>query len=500
MKDYDVIVIGAGCGGLASGALLAHQGRRVLVLEQSERVGGCCSTFEQQGYKIDIGASIIEFPQVIDWCFQRMGTSFYDEVDLVPVDPTFSAILNDGTRVTYPISLEETAREIGRIAPEDVKGWERYSKKIKGFLDAALDGFFLSPANNLTDVIKLFARTPALLKYNSLFFGSYEGVLRKYFKNEKVLESFSFHSFYAGLPPSLLPGHFAMIPYAEHAGIYYSKGGMIGIPEGFRKCGEKKGMQVRLNTPVKKIMIENKRIKGVILEDGTEITADIVVSNINSKKMYLEMVGEEHLPWLAKAGLKSYTYSMATPMLYLCLDYEPPLNDHHTLMTLPMEKVNDYWFEHYMKGSFPGEQFGILSWTTRSDPSLAPEGHHIIAVTLAPGVYNLEGTTWDNEKNAIKESIIKYLSKTYLPGLEEHIVLAELSTPVDFERRLRSPEGAIYALRQDLPHSMMFRPSARSRHVKGLYLAGASTHPGGGVPTVTASAMIAADLIEKYEK
>lgn len=257
------------------------------MIEQSEQVGGCCSTFEKQGYKIDIGASIIEFPQVIDLCFKRMGTSFYDEVDLIPVDPTFSAILHDGSKITYPISLEETRKQIEKISPKDAKGWEEYSKKIQGFLDAALEGFFVSPAGNLTDVIKLFAKTPALLKYNRLFFSSYEGIMRKYFKNEKILESFSFHN---------------------------------------------------------------------------------------------------------------------------------------------------------------------------------------------------------------------YLADTYLPGLKDHVVLSELSTPVDFEKRLRSPEGAIYALRQDLPHSMMFRPSAKSRHIKGLYLVGASTHPGGGVPTVIASGMIVADLIEKYEK
>jgi len=500
MSDYDVIVIGAGVGGLGAGALLAHQGRRVLVIEQSDRVGGCCSTFEHQGYHIDLGASIIEFPQVIDWCFQRMGTSFKKEVDLISVDPVFTAILKDGTRVTYPISLEETKEEIRRIAPDDIKGWEKYSKKMQGFLDAALNGFFVSPAGNLTDVIKMFARTPALLKYNSLFFGSYEGVMRKYFKNEKILESFSFHSFYAGLPPALLPGHFAMIPYAEHGGIYYSKGGMIGIPLGLQHCGERKGMKVELNSPVKNIIIENKRVKGIVLEDGTSISSDLVVSNINAKKMYAEMVGEKHLPWLAKKGIQSYAYSMATPMLYLCLDYQPPLEDHHTLMTLPMDKINDYWNYHYLKGSFPSQQFGIISWTTKSDPSLAPEGHHILVVTLAPGVYQLAGTTWSSEKPILKERIIQYLSHTYLPGLEEHVVFSELSTPVDFEKKLRSPQGAIYALRQDLPHSIMFRPSARSRHIKGLYLVGASTHPGGGVPTVTASAMISADLIEKYEK
>jgi phytoene desaturase len=337
------------------------------------------------------------------------------------------------------------------------------------------------------------------LKYNSMFFSSYEGVIRKYFKDERIIESLSFHSFYAGLPPALLPGHFAMIPYSEHAGIYYSKGGMIGIPKGLQKCGERKGMKVRLKSPVKKILIEKGRAMGVMLEDGTEITSDLVISNINSKKMYFDLVGEEHIPWMARKGLKSYTYSMATPMLYLCLDYTPPLKDHHTLMTVPMGKMDDYWENYYKKGIFPAEQFGILSWTTKSDPSLAPKGHHVIAVTLAPGPYRLQGTTWDREKPALIQNIIKFLSKKYLPGLEKHVVHADLSTPVDFEKRLRSPEGAIYALRQDLPHSLMFRPSARSRFIKGLYLVGASTHPGGGVPTVTASGMIAADLIEKYE-
>ena len=157
-------------------------------------------------------------------------------------------------------------------------------------------------------------------------------------------------------------------------------------------------------------------------------------------------------------------------------------------MTVPMQKMNDYWFDHYEKGEFPAEQFGILSWTTRSDPSLAPAGHHIIAVTLAPGPYRLAGTTWDKEKETIKQNVIQYLESRYLPGLRDHIVHADFSTPVDFEKRLLSPEGAIYALRQDLTNAMMFRPSAKSKQIKGLYLVGASTHPGGGVPTVTASA------------
>jgi phytoene desaturase len=162
--------------------------------------------------------------------------------------------------------------------------------------------------------------------------------------------------------------------------------------------------------------------------------------------------------------------------------------------------MNKYWWNEYEQGRYPDKQWGIISWTTHSDPGLAPAGHNVVILTLGPGPFKLEGTTWEKEKQGLMERIIKYYSKRYVPGLEEHVKVAEFSTPADFEKRLLSPEGAIYALRQDVPHSIVFRPAAKSKSFKGLYLVGASTHPGGGVPVVTASAMNAADLIEKYEK
>ena len=127
-------------------------------------------------------------------------------------------------------------------------------------------------------------------------------------------------------------------------------------------------------------------------------------------------------------------------------------------------------------------------------------GGKVIILTMGPGPCKLDGTTWEAEKKGLMERIIKYYSQRYLPGLEEHIRVAEFSTPADFEKRLLSPGGAIYALRQDVPHSICFRPAAKSKSIKGLYLVGASTHPGGGIPVVTASAMNGADLIAKYEK
>ncbi len=500
MSDYNVIVIGAGIGGLAVSGLMAKQGRKVLLLEQSERVGGCCSTFEKEGYHFDLGASLIEDVQVMDWCFQRLGTTIAQEVELIPPHLIFSIIFKDGSRMRYPKSVEESAQEIAKIAPEDVKGWYDFCKYMKVFNDAAVEGFFVKPANTLGDVIRMFQQTPTMLKYMPLFNGNYQGVLNKFFKSEKIRESLSYQCFYAGLPPELLPGLYAVIPYSEHEGIYYSKGGMVAIPTAFRRVGEKLGMTTRLNTLVKKVMIKDRRAMGVVLADGSEITADLVISDINAKTLYLDLIGEEHLPSIVRTGVKSYEYSMSTPTIYLGVDYDPPLESHHTLATIPMEEMNKYWWDEYEQGRYPAQQFGIISCTTRSDPGLAPKGHNIIILTMGPGPYKLDGTTWEAKKKELLPKIIKYYSERYIPGLEEHIRVAEFSTPADFEKRLLSPEGAIYALRQDVPHSICFRPAAKSKSIKGLYLVGASTHPGGGIPVVTASAMNAADLIEKYEK
>ena len=500
MADYNVIVIGAGCGGLSVGSILAKGGRKVLILEQSDSVGGCCSTFNKNGFNFDVGASIIEDAEVIDWCFQRLGTSLKAEVDLIAPDPTYSVIMKDGTRMKYPVSIEESAQEIAKVAPEDVKGWYNFCRDMKDFMEAALPGFFIKPANTFSDVMKMFIQTPKLLKYSSLFTSSYQSTIYKYFKNEKIRESLAFQCFYAGLPPGLLPGIYAMIPYSEHEGIYYSRGGMSGIPSALTLIGNKHGMEVMLNTLVKKIIVKNRQAVGVTLADGREITADLIISDINSKKMYIEMIGEENLPSSVIKGVNSYKYSMATPTIYLGVDYKPPLEGHHTLATLPMNEMNDYWWNYYKAGKYPVEQFGIISWTTGSDPQLAPEGNHIIMLTLAPGPYRLADSNWDDQKQFLMEKIIAYYSERYIPGLQEHIKVAEFSTPADFEKRLLSPEGAIYALQQDVTHAICFRPAAKSKSINKLYLVGASTHPGGGIPTVIASGMIAADLIDRYEK
>ncbi len=498
MVDYDVIVIGAGCGGLSSGALLAAQGRKVLVLEQSQQIGGCCSTFEVDGYRFDTGASIVEIIQPIEKVFKKLGTTFQNEVDLISCDPMMSIIRRDGTKTTYPISVEETGRMIAAISPEDGRRWFEFAAFSQELMDVSLETIFSEPANGITDMAKMVAKNPKLAKFLPFFIISYEDLIRKYFKHPKVLETMTYQSLYFGHPPSITPGAYGMVPYTEHAGIYYPRGGMIRIPEALQRCGERFGMKVQTGTRVKKVLMQNRRVKGVVLSDGTVITCRVVVSDINARTLYLNMIGEEYLSASAQRAIKSYEYSISVPMIYLGMDSRPPLEAHHSIVAISPEELNSFWWNHVRTGTLPEKTFGLLCWPTFSDDSLAPAGHHVLNL-IPDGFYQLKDKNWDDIKEWYIDRTLDQLEKFALPGIRDHIKVLECSSPLDYERRLLLPQGAIYAFQQDLTAQAVFRPSSKSKAVDGLYLTGSSTHPGGGVPTTIASGMIASNLIGHYE-
>ena len=395
------------------------------------------------------------------------------------------------------MSVEGAAEEIGKISAEDKKGFLEYARTFESFLEGNGLDFFHSPMNTLGDFLGAFKKIPALSKFNKYFFMTYDDVLNKFFKNPKVKQSMAYQAFYCGHSPEQAVGLFAIIPYMEHKGIYYPRGGMIKIPEALQRLGQKSGMEVRVNSKVVKVTVDgNRKVTGVVLQDGQHISADIVVSNINARMLYLDLVGEENLPSITRRGIKSYKLSKSTPYICLGVDYDPPLDAHHTLVTRDVDEINTFWWEKYRQGYLPTpqEQFGLICCPTKTDPSVAPKGHHIVALDFQ-GPSKLAGQTWDDVKEEFSESLVTYLSETIIPGLKDHVRNMTVSTPLDFERRLNNPGGAFYCFQQDLSAQSVFRPASKSKSVKGLYLTGASTHPGGGVPTVMASGLIAANQI-----
>ncbi len=501
MADYDVIVIGAGLGGLSSGALLAHHGLKVLVLEQSDRIGGCCSTFERDGYRHDVGASIVEITQPIELVFKKLGTRFDKEVELVPCDPMFSVMYRNGERITIEKSIEATGRVIASISPEDGRRWFDFCDYCSDMMDVLLDTILCSPADTMGDMARMIRKNPALLRYLPTFMTTYQDLIQKYFKDERVLRTMAYQSLYMGMPPALCPGAFGMIPYSEHRGIWYPRGGMIRIPEALLRCGRKDGLEIRMNSTVTSVMVRNGRAQGVVLADGGEISSRMVVSNINPKMLYLDLIGEENLPWLTRSGVKSLKYGKGLCMIYVGVDCKPPLDAHHSFTAVSMQEVNDFWTNNVETGVMlpASTNYGLVCWPSHSDDSLAPEGHHVINV-IPESFYHLKGADWDTFKDQFVEEYLDYISEKLVPGLKGHIVHAIAASPKDYERSLNLPEGSIYCFHQDAAHQAVFRPSSKSKCIDGLYLAGSGTHPGGGVPTTVASGYIAYNQIVKHER
>lgn len=491
MPDYDVVVIGAGLGGLSTAALAAKHGLKTLVLEQADIIGGCCSTFEKDGYRYDVGASIVEVIQPVEAIFEMLGTKLSEYVNLLPCDPIYSFITDEGERFSIPTDIDETTELVRRIAPEDVEGWERFYKSGLNMIEELMDAVMLSSMNTFSDAIKVAFKTPAILNFASAFARSHQGVIRSFYKNPTMLQSAAFQSFFAGAPPELGSGIFGYIALSEHLGIYYPEGGMIALPNGIMEAGKKFGLEVEVNKKVDKILMEGDTATGVRLADGTEITARAVVSNINAKVTYLKLIGVDNLPAWAVKGISSYRQSMPCPMVYASLDKRPELEAHHTIVTSSLDRMNDIWNHYFLKGIIPEHAMSLVCWPTEADPSLAPPGKHIINFLCnAPAPYAPLGDNWDNIKEWYKELAVTGLEKYVLPDVRDHIEYLEVSTPLDFERRLLHPEGGIYGLFSDITSLAMFRPRSRSKAVKNLYLSGSSAHLGGGIPTTVASGVV----------
>ena len=494
--EYDAIVIGAGCGGLSCGSILAKNGLKTLVLEQSHRIGGCCSTFEDQGFHFDVGASIVEFVPAIDSVFNRLGKKREDYMDFRPCDPIYSFRTPEGEIVNIPKDVQATYDLFKKFCAKDAERWLKYVEYWKVVQEKGMQQYLVNDMQSWKSLVKLMFSSPALLKYLPVFVSNYEEQIKKSFCHQTILDTLGFQSYWAGLPPRLCPALYGAIGYTEHEGVYYPMGGMISIPAGIMKAGKEAGLEVQLNTQVVKVIVDNGKARGVRLKDGTVLTSRLVVSNINAKRLYLEHIGEEHLPKAVIKGIKSYTLSMPMPMIYLGVNTKPPFQAHHSMQLAPFQNMNDIWDKYYLKGKLPDETLCMVCWPTHVDPSLAPEGHHTLNL-LAMGPYELDHGTWDERGEEFMEKGISFVENTLWPGIRDHIVYKRVSTPLDFERRLLHPQGAIYALQNDTASTLIFRPSNRSKSIEGLYLTGASTHPGGGVPMVIAGGGITADLIMK---
>lgn len=477
------VVIGAGFGGLAAAVRLLARGFRVTLVEKLDAPGGRAYTFRQDGHVFDAGPTIITAPYLLEELWALHGERMSDVVDLRAIDPFYVIRFDDGTEFRASADVEKMRAEVARLAPEDVEGFDRHIAASKAIYDVAFAELADKPFHRFTTMLKAIPDMVRLQGYRSVF-----GRVSANFKNHKMRVAFSFHPLLIGGNPLSTTAYYCLIAHLEKLhGVHYAMGGTGAIVQALADLITRQGGVLRMNSEVAEITTENGAVSGVRLASGEVLAADVVVSNADPAWTYGKLMGARKRRRWTDAKLSRAAYSMGLFVWYFGTDRRFDDVYHHTMVLGPR-------YEGLLRDIFSRkkltEDFSLyLHRPTANDPSLAPEGRDSFYV-LSP-VPNLgSGTDWAREAQPYRDRVLKRLEETVMPGLGRHITTERIMTPLDFQHRLNARDGAAFAMEPQLFQSAWFRPHNVSEEARNLFLVGAGTHPGAGVPGVVASARV----------
>jgi phytoene desaturase len=477
------VVIGAGFGGLAAAIRLGARGYRVTVLEKLDQPGGRASVFRQDGFTFDAGPTILTAPFLLAELWALCGRRMEDDVTLKPVTPFYRIRFHDGTTFDCTGDADAMRAEVARLSPGDVDGYERFMRLSETTCRIGFEELGDAPFGSIADMARVAPDLIRLGGYRSVY-----SLVSKFIKDERLRIVFSFHPLLIGGNPFTASGIYTLIPYLERRwGVHFAVGGTGQVVRGLAGLIAGQGNTVRYGAGVEQIVVDGKQVRGVTLASGETIAADIVVSNADSAWTYRKMLAPGTRRRWTDRKLDRSRYSMSLFVWYFGTDRRYEDVEHHTIVLGPRYKglLHDIFMRKTLS-----EDFSLyLHRPTASDPSVAPPGCDAFYV-LSPVPNLAGGTDWATAAEPYREAIEKHLAETLLPGLGKHVVTSKVTTPLDFRDRLSSLNGAAFGLEPVLLQSAWFRPHNRSEDIAGLYLVGAGTHPGAGVPGVLSSAKV----------
>jgi phytoene desaturase len=475
------VVIGAGFGGLAAALRLSFKGYQVQVHEKLEAAGGRASVFRQDGHTFDAGPTIITAPFLLQELWQLCGKRFEDDVTLVPMDPFYRIRFDDGSHFDYNGDPDHMRREVARFCPSDLPGYERFLQVCETCKRLGFEGMGDKAFDSWRD---LLVEIPDFLRMGA--WRSIHAQVARHFKSEHLRVVMSFHPLLIGGNPFSVTAAYALINSLERTwGVHSAMGGTGAIVAGLVGLLRERGIALHLNSPVHRILVENGKASGVELGDGRHVKADIVVSNGDTAWTYKHLVDAKHRRHWTDRRIEKGRYSMGLLVWYFGTRRQYTEVPHHMMVLGPRYKglLQDIFKRHVLADDFSL----YLHRPTATDPSLAPAGCDTF-YALAPVPHLDSGTDWQVQAEKMRQAIQQRLQDTVLPGLGDVISTSLLMTPQDFKDRLWSYKGAGFGLEPLLVQSALFRPHNRSEDLPGLYMVGAGTHPGAGVPGVLMSA------------
>jgi len=477
------VVIGSGFGGLAAAVRLGARGYRVTVLERLDAPGGRAYVHRIDGFSFDAGPTIITVPYLLEELWQLAGRRLADDIDLRPMDPFYRLRFDDGSWFDCSADPVAARAEVARLSPDDVAGYDRFMALSAKLCRIGFEELGHVPFGSFADMARVAPDLIGVQAWRSVY-----SIVCGFMRDPRLRVAFSFHPLLIGGNPLAVSSIYGMISTVERRwGVHFPMGGTGALVTGLVRLIEGQGNVVRCNAEVAEITLEGRRATGVRLASGERIAADIVVSNADSAFTYLRLLpASVRRRWTDRKLLRA-RYSSGLFIWYFGTRRQYPEVGHHTILMGPRYRglLKDI-FDHKVLAA----DFSLyLHRPTATDPSLAPPGCDTF-YALSPVPHMESGIDWEKQAEPYRQAIERHLSETVLPGLGQEVVASRITTPRDFQDRLLSVKGAGFGLEPVLLQSAWFRPHNRSEDIERLYLVGAGTHPGAGVPGVISSARV----------
>jgi phytoene desaturase len=486
-----VVVVGAGMGGLAAAARLAAAGHRVTVLERAATYGGKLGSFSRDGFTFDTGPSLLTMPQVYRELFAETGADLDELVDIVPVEPACRYRFADGTELDLPNDPGAVPEQLDAVLRTGSGAeWTRLMADAAHVWDLVGEQVLRHPLRGAVELVRRARNVPDLLAIAP--WRTLRGAGRRRLSDPRARMLLDRYATYTGSDPRRLPALMTVVPYIEQRyGSWHVRGGLRRLGDVLARHVERLGAEIRTGTEVTAIDTDSRGVTGVRLAGGERVEASAVVCNADARHLYGGLLADPR-GRRAKRALDRVQPSLAGFVLLLALRGVPAEPRHHrVLFPADYDAEFDAIFGR-RPAPVPDPAIYVCA---PDDPALHPAGHEAWFVLVnAPRHDPRSGVDWTRPglAAAYADRILAVLADRGL-DVRDRLLWREIRTPADLQEQAAAPGGAIYGSSSNGPRAALLRPANRSP-VPGLYLAGGSAHPGGGLPLVALSAAIAADL------
>jgi len=493
--DKKVVVIGGGLGALSGAIHLAKMGFKVQLFEKNNRLGGKMNELSIGQYRFDTGPSLLTMEFVVDDLFSFAGFNRSDFLEFIPIDPICRYFFPDGSMMDTSSNMEKMLIAIYTLSPSESEPYKKFLAYCERIYNLTADIFLFTPIHEFKKMME--KGNPGILfkLYQMDPFRSFHQGVTRFFSDPRLIQLFDRYATYNGSDPFQAPATLNVISYVEYGlGAYYAKGGMYRLVDAMEEIAKRLGVEIIKSTSVEKILWGDKKIRGIIV-NGEEISADYVLCGADVVVTYNSLI--DGLPD-RRRKLNKYEPSLSGMVFLWGVGKKHPELKHHNIIF-----SSDYKQEFkqiFKELRVPDDPTIYISITSKTDPEHAPTNSEnwFVLLNMPYLVKEQEDRSWNNEIDRMRNAIFKKLKGIGI-DISESIEEEKVLTPLDFLRTYASNRGSIYGVSSNSMSMAFKRHANRSRDIEGLYFAGGSVHPGGGIPLVMLSGKMSAELINEAE-